>query len=122
MRMPWRPSECGHFAAFNGHRGVFTNDGDGAELADVQPRRRNRTPDDVGRQLELEAEQQPHAVPLPDGLARAVGRTPAHADTQQADERLERPGRDQKDRHCVNGERDVRREVLQQIFHDRQPR
>src|SRR5882672_3617474 len=40
--------------------------GDGAQLADVLPRRRDDAADDVGRQLELQTDQQPHAKPAPD--------------------------------------------------------
>ncbi len=42
--------------------------------------------DDVGGQLELEPEQQPHAEPPPDVLARAVPGRPARYEPDQPDE------------------------------------
>src|SRR5262245_54976761 len=45
---------------------------DGPEHPHVLPRRRNHAADDVGGQLELETQQQPHAKPPPDRFAFSV--------------------------------------------------
>src|SRR5262245_14884708 len=74
-----------------------SNDRDGAELAEVTPGRRDDAANDVGCQLELETEQQPHPEALPDRLALPVRGADRRDHPQQPDKGFERRTGDDDD-------------------------
>ena len=63
---------------------------DGAEFDQIVAGRRDDAADDVGGELELEPQQQPHPVALPDRLALASLRVRPQENDQHLDERFER--------------------------------
>jgi hypothetical protein len=91
--------------------------GDSPKLADVLPRRGDDAADDVRRELELEAEEEPQAEPAPDHFALAVRGGGRHDDPQQPDKRRRGSVGDQQDRRRFDEQRNHPRDVDEELLH-----
>src|SRR5262245_11032755 len=90
------------------------------ELADVVPGWCNRRADDVGRELELEAEQQPDREADPDLFpVHDLLRPARYPPPQREQQALDGTDRNEQDGAGLHAERDGGCHLLERLFHQR---
>src|SRR5262245_42877015 len=91
------------------------NDRDSGQLPGLLPGRRDRRSHDVGRQHELQTEDQPHAETMPDLLPPSV--RPEARRTDQTEQSFRRAVGDDQSRNHFNAERDMAGKAFEQFLH-----